>query len=203
MFTGLIADIGEVKSVDTGEGGARLRIATSLTGEIAEGDSVAVSGPCLTAASVAEGAFEAEVMSHTLSLTTLGALEPGDRVNIELPLRAFDRLGGHLVQGHVDGVGEIAATAENGIARRVEVAAPADLMPLIVEHGSIAIDGVSLTVSGLAGDSLEVSLVPETLERTTLGDLDEGARVNLECDVVARYLQRIVAAMAPLKEAVE
>jgi riboflavin synthase len=198
MFTGLIADVGEVKSVDTGEGGARLRIATSLISEIAAGDSVAVSGACLTAASVADGAFEADVMSQTLLLTTLGGLEPGDRVNIELPLRASDRLGGHIVQGHVDGVGEIAATAEDGIARRIEVAPPVELMPLIVEHGSIAVDGVSLTVAGLEGDSFEVSLVPETLERTTLVDLDEGSRVNLECDVVARYLQRLMAAMAPL-----
>jgi riboflavin synthase len=198
MFTGLIADVGEVKSVDSGEGGARLRIGTSLTGEIADGDSVAVSGACLTAASVAGGAFEADVMSQTLSLTTLGALEPGDRVNIELPLRASDRLGGHLVQGHVDGVGEIAATAEDGIARRIEVTPPAELMPLIAEHGSIAIDGVSLTVAGLGDEGFEVSLVPETLDRTTFGELSAGARVNLECDVVARYLQRIVAAMAPL-----
>jgi riboflavin synthase len=129
-------------------------------------------------------------MNQTLELTTLGDLEPGDPVNLELALRASDRLGGHIVQGHVDGVGEVSSVSEDGIAKRVEIAAPAELLPLIAERGSITVDGVSLTVSALGDKTFEVSLIPETLERTTLGSLADGDKVNLEADVVARYLQR-------------
>jgi riboflavin synthase len=200
VFTGLVADIGEVEAVDKGHGGARLRVATGLAGELSEGDSIAVGGACLTAASVAEGTFEADVMSQTLELTTLGSLQPQDAVNLELPLRASDRLGGHIVQGHVDGVGEVAASAEDGIARRLRIGAPDGLAPLIASRGSIAVDGVSLTVAGVDGDEFEVSLIPETLERTTLGSLRQGDHVNLECDVVARYVQRLGGSMSRLKE---
>jgi riboflavin synthase len=197
VFTGLIADLGTVESVDKTDDGARLRISSKLAADLAEGDSIAVGGACLTAAALADGAFEADAMNQTLELTTLGELEPGDPVNLELALRASDRLGGHIVQGHVDGVGEVSSVTEDGIAKRIEVTAPAEVLPLIAERGSIAIDGVSLTVSGVGQNSFEVSLIPETLERTTLGNLAHGDRVNLEADVVARYLQRGETAMQP------
>ena len=200
MFTGLVQEIGVVDAVHRAQGGARLRISTGLAAELAAGDSVAVSGACLTAASRTDEAFEADVMSQTLGLTTLGELEPGTGVNLELALRAQDRLGGHIVQGHVDGVGEVLSAAEDGIARRLRISVPAELAPLVAEHGSIAVDGVSLTVSAVDDESFEVSLIPETLERTTLGALEEGARVNLECDVVARYVQRLNGAMSRLEK---
>jgi riboflavin synthase len=190
MFTGLVGDIGKVESVEKTGDGARIKISTSLASELGDGDSISVAGACLTATALADGGFEADAMNQTLELTTLGDLEPGNPVNLELALRASDRLGGHIVQGHVDGVGEVSSVTEDGIAKRVEIAAPAELLPLIAERGSIALDGVSLTVSGLGESSFEVSLIPETLERTTLGGLTEGDKVNLEADVVARYLQR-------------
>jgi riboflavin synthase len=190
MFTGLVADIGKVESIEKTGDGARLKISTSLASELGDGDSISVGGACLTAAALADGGFEADAMNQTLELTTLGDLEPGDPVNLELALRASDRLGGHIVQGHVDGVGEVSSVTEDGIAKRVEVAAPAELLPLIAERGSITVDGVSLTVSALGEKTFEVSLIPETLERTTLGTLSDGDKVNLEADVVARYLQR-------------
>jgi riboflavin synthase len=197
MFTGLIGDVGTVEAVESASEGARLRIATALAAELSEGDSISVSGACLTASSVGDGSFGAEAMNQTLELTTLGGLAPGDEVNLELALRASDRLGGHIVQGHVDGVGVLASSVEDGFARRLRFTPPAELLALIVERGSIAVDGVSLTVSGLDAKSFEVSLIPETLERTTLGELAEGDRVNLECDVVARYVQRLNAPLQP------
>ncbi len=200
MFTGLVADKGKIESVEKTADGARLRISTSLAPELGEGDSISVGGACLTAAAIAGGAFEADAMNQTLELTTLGQLDAGDPVNLELALRASDRLGGHIVQGHVDGVGEVTSVADDGIAKRISITAPADLLPLIAERGSIAVDGVSLTVSALTDASFEVSLIPETLERTTLGSLEEGARVNLEADVVARYLQRQESAVQPSKK---
>ncbi len=200
MFTGLVADIGEVAAIDGDASGARLRITTPLAAELAEGDSISVAGACLTASKVSDGGFEADAMSQTLTLTTLGGLESGDPVNLELALRASDRLGGHVVQGHVDGVGELRSLAEDGIARRLRIAAPAELMALIAERGSIAVDGVSLTVSAVGDEDFEVSLIPETLSRTTLGSLVEGDRVNLECDVMARYLQRQAGLMSPSTE---
>ncbi len=192
MFTGLVAGIGKVEAVEAGGEGARLRISTSLAAELAEGDSIAVSGVCLTATSIAAGAFAADAMNQTLELTSLGGLAAGDGVNLELALRASDRLGGHIVQGHVDGVATVAAVTEDGFARRLRFSPPAELLPLIVERGSVCLDGVSLTVSALGAADFEVSLIPETLERTTLGNRREGDRVNLECDVVARHVQRLL-----------
>jgi len=125
-------------------------------------------------------------------LTTLGELEAGDPVNLELALRAAERLGGHIVQGHVDGVGEVTAVSEDGIAKRVEISAPAELLPLIAERGSIAVDGVSLTVSDLGEKSFEVSLIPETLERTTLGTAAPGDRINIEVDVLAKHVEKLL-----------
>ena len=192
MFTGIIEELGEVERLDVGEGGVRLRIRAELARDLREGDSIAVEGCCLTAAGLDEGSFEADVMNQTLALTTLGELEPGDRVNLEAPLRAGEPLGGHIVQGHVDGVGDVAGVSEDGFARRVRVRVPDGLERYLVEHGSVTVAGVSLTVAGLGEDWFEVSLIPETLERTTLGAAAEGARLNLELDVVARYVERLL-----------
>jgi riboflavin synthase len=195
MFTGIISELGEVESVETGDDGARIRIKATLASELAEGDSVAVNGACLTATSATGGAFEADVMRQTLSLTTLGALAPSAAVNLELPLRPSDRLGGHIVQGHVDGTAIVAGSEEDGFARLLRLQLPDELLDYVVEHGSIAIEGVSLTIADLGDDWIEVSLIPETLERTTLGGLQEGDRVNVECDLVARYVQRMLPAL--------
>ena len=193
MFTGLIADLGTVASLERGDDGARLRVRTPLAAELAEGDSVAVNGACLTAAAVGGGEFEADVMNRTLELTSLGPLAEGDRVNLELALRASDRMGGHVVQGHVDGTGTVAAVREDGFARRVEVELPSELRRYVVERGSIAVDGVSLTVAGVTATGFEVSLIPETLERTNLGAAEPGRAVNIEVDVVARYVERLTS----------
>ena len=190
MFTGLVQQLGTLTSLD----GGRLAVAAALAGDLSEGDSVAVNGACLTATSVTPGAFTADVMEETLRRTALGALRPGDPVNLELPLRAADRLGGHFVQGHVDGVGTVAAVHDEGFSRLVEIEAEAGLMRYVVEKGSIAVDGVSLTVASLAEGTFGVSLIPETLERTTLGRASPGDSVNLEVDVLAKYVERLMGA---------
>ena len=192
MFTGIVREIGAVEELERSERGARLRVRAGLAAGLGSGDSVSVSGACLTVASVSDGAFEADVANQTLSVTTLGELEPGASVNLEPPLRAGDPLGGHLVQGHVDGTGEVTAVWADGFARRLRLAAPPELGRFIVERGSVTVDGVSLTVAALADDGFEVSLIPETLERTTLGRLTDGGHVNLEVDVIARYAERLV-----------
>jgi riboflavin synthase len=192
MFTGIVVEIGTVDRVEGGADGARLRIRTRLAGELSEGDSVAVNGACLTAAHVSAGAFEADVMNQTLERTSLGPLEAGGRVNLELPLRLADRLGGHLVQGHVDGAGQVSGVAEDGFARRLTIEAPVELRRYAIERGSVAVDGVSLTVAALTDGGFEVSLIPETLQRTTLGEATVGRKVNLELDVVARYVDRLL-----------
>jgi riboflavin synthase len=190
VFTGLVADLGTVQAVDTEDAGVRLTVRTSL--RLREGDSVAVNGVCLTATSVPDGAFTADVMHETLRRSSLGALEPGSKVNLELPLRADDRLGGHFVQGHVDGLGTIWDIRAEGFSHVVTIGAPPEIMRYVIEKGSIAVDGVSLTVSGLGDDWLQVSLIPETLERTTLGEATTGTPVNLEVDVLAKYIERLV-----------
>jgi riboflavin synthase len=190
MFTGIVKELGRVEAVDTSDDGARLRITADIASELAEGDSVAVNGACLTATSVGDGAFEADVMHQTLSLTTLGELDASSAVNLELPLRATDRLGGHVVQGHVDGTATVRDISEDGFAKRLRIELPNELLPYVVERGSIAIEGVSLTIADLTDAGLEVSLIPETLERTTLGSLEPGDQVNVECDVLARYVRR-------------
>jgi riboflavin synthase len=189
MFTGLVREVGEVESVDRGDDGARLRVRADLSGELEPGDSVAVSGVCLTVAGRGDGAFEADVMNQTLALTTLGERGEGDGVNLEPALRAGEPMGGHLVQGHVDGVGEVVANVQDGFARRLRIAVPADQRRYLAERGSVTVDGVSLTVAALTDDGFEVSLIPETLERTTLAG---ASRVNLELDIVARYVERLV-----------
>src|SRR5215218_1875348 len=192
MFTGLISEMGVVEEVEAGAEGARLRIRTGLADELSAGDSIAVNGACLTAATVNGSVFDADVMNQTLEHTSLGPLRAGDRVNLELPLRAADRLGGHIVQGHVDGTGEVAEVSEDGFARRLVIEIPEELRRYLVERGSVTVDGVSLTVSALTDSGFEVSLIPETLERTTLGAATEGTPVNLELDVIARYVERLV-----------
>jgi riboflavin synthase len=192
LFTGLVQDLGEIVAVDASGDGVRLTIASGL--ELAEGDSIAVNGVCLTATAIGEGRFGADVMNETLRRSSLAEVAAGGRVNLELPLRAADRLGGHFVQGHVDGVGGIWDMRDDGFARVITVGVPADLMRYVVEKGSIAIDGVSLTVSALGDDWLQVSLIPETLERTILGDVGVGQPVNLEVDVLAKYIERLAVA---------
>ncbi len=196
MFTGLIQDVGTVESLDFGAAGARLRIATSLAAEIELGDSVAVNGACLTATTVDGNGFETEAMNQTLEVTALAGLGVGSRVNLELAMKASDRLGGHIVQGHVDGVGEVVSIEGDGFAKRLRVALDRDLLRYAIDKGSITLDGVSLTVAELGEDWLEVSLIPETLERTTLGEASPGRKLNVECDVIAKHVERLMAPFA-------
>lgn len=192
MFTGLVAATGIVSAIEQGPEGARLSVVTPLAAELADGDSVAVNGVCLTARAVRPDGFAADVMTETLRRSSIGPLGEGDAVNLELPLRADARLGGHVVQGHVDGVGTVESTRDDGFARVVRVAAAPELLRYVVEKGSIAVDGVSLTVSAVDDEAFEVSLIPETQERTTLGALTPGRSVNLEVDVLAKYVEKLV-----------
>ena len=192
MFTGLIAELGTVDGVEQTPDGARLRVRGGLARDLSEGDSVAVNGVCLTATSVNGGAFSADVMAETLRRSSLGALGAGDAVNLELPLRASDRLGGHVVQGHVDGLGTVREVRDEGFARVVRIDAPPELLRYVVARGSIAVDGISLTVAEANDDSFTVSLIPETLDRTNLGAAEPGTNVNLEVDVLAKYVERLV-----------
>ncbi len=189
MFTGLVAATGRLTSLSDG----RLTIEADTLPGLNEGDSIAVNGVCLTAAAVRERGFDADVMDETLRRTALGELEAGDAVNLELALRASDRLGGHIVQGHVDGTGVIDAVSSEAVARLVRIEAPPEVLRYIVEKGSIAVDGVSLTVAELDDASFSVGLIPETLERTTLGSAAAGRRVNLEVDVLAKYVEKLVS----------
>jgi riboflavin synthase len=191
MFTGLVAGTGAVESLDRDGDGVRLRVRTELAGELAPGDSIAVNGVCLTAVHPDGRGFSADIMEETLRRSSLGPLARGDEVNLELPVRAGDRLGGHMVQGHVDGTGSVEAVSDDGFARVVRIGAPTALLRYVVEKGSIAVDGVSLTVSAVEADGFEVSLIPETLERTTLGAAEPGRVVNLEVDVLAKYVEKL------------
>jgi riboflavin synthase len=201
VFTGLIQDVGTVKSVERTDEGAGLRIYTQLVPELAIGDSIAVNGCCLTATAVDADSFETETMNQTIQVTALGAIGQGNRVNLELAMKASDRLGGHIVQGHVDGVGTVVSAEDDGFARRVRVAFPTQLLRYVVDKGSITLGGVSLTVAGLGDSWIEVSLIPETLERTNLGELEPGSKLNVECDIVAKYVERLVAPFAGKEQA--
>ncbi len=199
VFTGLVQDLGDVAAVDTTADGVRLTVSTRLSSELAEGDSVAVNGVCLTATSITGGAFAADVMHETLRRSSLAGVSDGSRVNLELPLRAADRMGGHVVQGHVDGVGTVSEARDDGFARIVVVdtpGGPAGLLRYVVEKGSIAVDGISLTVVEVGNESFSVSLIPETLERTNLGAAAPGTLVNLEVDVLAKYVEKLIGARA-------
>jgi riboflavin synthase len=187
VFTGLVAGKGVVRTLRDG----RLEVETPLATELSAGDSIAVDGVCLTAVDRENGSFAADVMPETLRRTSLARLGEGDEVNLELPLRASDRLGGHLMQGHVDGTGTVESAHEEGFARVVRIEAPAELLRYVVEKGSIAVDGVSLTVSAVDDVAFEVTLIPETLERTTLGAAIRGRTVNLEVDVLAKYVEKL------------
>jgi riboflavin synthase len=195
MFTGIIRGIGLVDSVDRSAEGVRITVATPLADKLATGDSIAVNGVCLTAASASAGSFVAEVMNETLAKTSLSDTGTAAQVNLELPLRAGDPLGGHMVQGHVDGVGVISGVREDGFARRVTIEAPSEVLRYIVEKGSVAVDGVSLTVVAVDQETFEVSLIPETLERTSLGRAQAGTRANLEVDVIAKYVEKMVGGL--------
>jgi riboflavin synthase len=193
MFTGLVESKGAVISVERDGGGARIALWAALAGELSNGDSVAVNGVCLTARDVQETSFGADVMEETLRRSSLGPLAAGDEVNLELPVRAGGRLGGHVVQGHVDGVGTVEEVREEGFARVVRITLPEGLGRYVVDKGSVALDGVSLTVSKVDSSALEVSLIPETLERTTFGAAAPGREVNIEVDVLAKYVEKLLS----------
>jgi len=192
MFTGLVAAVGAVAAVDATGDGVRVTLETPLACEVAEGDSVAVNGVCLTAVGICGDRFGADVMHETLRRSSLGDVAAGSHVNLELSLRAADRLGGHIVQGHVDGVGAVAAVREDGFAHVVTILAGPEVLRYVVEKGSIAVDGVSLTVARVDADGFDVSLIPETLARTTLGAATAGTAVNLEVDVLAKYVEKLL-----------
>jgi riboflavin synthase len=196
MFTGLVAELGSVVSVERDADGATLRIQGRVAAQLGEGDSVAVNGVCLTATDIAEDTFVAQAMIETLERSSLGTLQVGSQVNLELPLRASDRLGGHVVQGHVDGTGVVSAIRNQGFARVLEIEAETDLTRYLVEKGSVALDGVSLTVSAVTDDGFAVSLIPETLQRTNLGQIGEGSPVNIEVDILAKHVERLLEARA-------
>ena len=193
MFTGIVREVGDVEALERSGEGARIRVRAGFASELEPGDSVSVAGACLTVAELDGDGFAADVMNQTLELTTLGELSEGGRVNLEPALRAGAPLGGHLVQGHVDGTAEVADVTEDGIARRLRLKLPSELRRYVVERGSIALDGVSLTVAGLTLEEAEVSLIPETLERTTLGALGQGDKVNVEVDQIARYAESLLS----------
>jgi riboflavin synthase len=197
MFTGLVEDLGTVVAVDGNDDGAVLTVESRLGPQIGEGDSVAVNGVCLTATRIEGDRFAFDVMHESLRRSSLGAIDTGSPVNLELALRADARLGGHIMQGHVDGVGVVSGIASDGFSRVVTVDAAPDLLKYVVEKGSIAVDGVSLTVSRVDDTSFDVSLIPETLERTNLGGLTRThppRTVNLEVDVVAKYVEKLMGA---------
>jgi riboflavin synthase len=192
MFTGLVEAVGEVVDRQTVAGGARLRIESPLATELRLGDSVAVNGVCLTATSLEGPVFSADVGPETMRVTTLGRFEKGTRVNLERPLRADGRFGGHFVQGHVDGIGHIEDFRAEADFHWLTVSFPPDLAAYIVPKGSIAIDGISLTVARLGADRLEVMIVPFTIEHTNLKACRKHDAVNIECDMVGKYVARAV-----------
>jgi riboflavin synthase len=205
VFTGIVEELGEVVGIDLTGDSARIRIRGPLvTGDAARGDSIAINGVCLTVTGAADGEFSADVMGETLGRSSLGILHPGAVVNLERPMRPDGRLGGHIVQGHVDGIGTIVSRQPASDWETVRISVPARLACYVVLKGSVAIDGISLTVSGLSDDVgsddqgpgsawLEVSLIPETLARTTLGRSKPGDVVNIEVDVIAKYVERLLA----------
>jgi riboflavin synthase len=195
VFTGIVQDIGRIVSRTPRGGDVRLRIAVGrlpLAG-VRAGDSIAVSGVCLTVLDIDAGAFSADVSNETLSLTTLGELEDGSTVNLEPSLRAGDPLGGHLVSGHVDGIGRLVSLAQDARSWRMRFETPPPLARYVARKGSIAIDGVSLTVNEVEGCEFGVNIIPHTFEVTTLGSVVPGRRVNLEIDPIARYVERLIA----------
>lgn len=194
MFTGLVQDLGTIVAVEPVGAGARLHVRTLLAPELAPGDSIAVNGVCLTAIDPDDIGFSADAIPQTLASSTTGELAAGDVVNLELALRASDRLGGHLVQGHVDDVAVVAWTREEDLGRRLGIEIPSRLADFVVDKGSITLNGVSLTVAAVTGTLVEVALIPETLERTTFGYASAGTRINVEVDAMAKQIATLVDA---------
>lgn len=194
MFTGIIQAVGEIRKLTPRGGDAQLVIATGDLDmrDVALGDSIAVNGVCLTAVAFGAASFTADVSGETLSRTTLGELAAGARVNLEKALTPTTRLGGHLVSGHVDGVGEVVRRWSDGRSERFVIRAPNALAKYIAEKGSICVDGISLTVNSVSGAEFELNIVPHTLSATTMGEFNAGQRVNLEVDIIARYLERLL-----------
>jgi len=194
MFTGIVEELGTVRGVEPVGDGARMQIAaTRVLEDAAIGASIAVNGCCLTVVELGEGGFAADAVTETLRRTALGALQPGDPVNLERPVRLQDRLGGHLVQGHVDAVGTLrAAEPDADGSQRMEFSAPAALLRYVVEKGSITVDGISLTVAAALDDGFAVAVIPHTLAVTTLGTKTVGDPVNFEVDIVAKYVERLL-----------
>ena len=196
MFTGLIQAVGQVAAIERQESSARLEISSKeIAAQIAQGDSVCINGTCLTVVSFDESKFAVDVMVQTLNLTSTGSLEVGSAVNLELATRTADRLGGHIVQGHVDGVAEVVAISDDSQWTRMDLLIPKDLMKYVVAQGSICVEGVSLTVGELndPADQISVWLIPETLAKTNLSDKQVGDRLNIEVDVLAKYVERLIA----------
>lgn len=192
MFTGLVEELGKVEAIEQlPEGGARLVLSASFADSLAQGASVAVNGVCLTALEPGSGRFFADAMEETLTRSSLGDLAAGDAVNLEQAMRADGRLGGHIVQGHVDATGVVSSTREEGNALVVSIACDGDLLRYVVEKGSIAIDGVSLTVAAVDSEGFSVWLIPETRQRTRIGSAAVGMRVNLEVDILAKYVEKL------------
>jgi riboflavin synthase len=206
VFTGIVEELGEVVGIEPDGSGARIRIRGPLvTAHTVRGDSIAINGVCLTVTATADGEFSADVMGETLARSSLGSLRAGAAVNLERPLRPDGRLGGHIVQGHVDGTGTIVARQSAGSSETVRISIPLQLARYLVEKGSVAVDGISLTISALgggpAGPEFEVSLIPETLACTTLGRKQPGEVVNLEVDMIAKYVERLLDSRGELQPA--
>jgi len=197
MFTGLIEAVGEVLAVDRAAAGLRLRVGTPLARELRPGDSVSVNGVCLTAVDPGPGAFDADVSPATVQATTLARLAAGTRVNLERALAANGRFGGHLVLGHVDGVGEITSLSPEGDHHWLTVDVPPDLAPFLVPRGSLAVDGISLTIARLHGSHAGIQVVPHTLAHTNLASLSPGDGVNVECDIIGKYVVQTLRAQSP------
>lgn len=196
MFTGLIQAVGQVSAIERHATSARLEISSKeIAAQIAQGDSVSVNGTCLTVVSFDQSKFAVDVMVQTLNLTSTGLLKVGSAVNLELATRTADRLGGHIVQGHVDGVAKVVSISADSQWTRMDIAIPKDLMKYVVSQGSICVEGVSLTVGELndPADQISVWLIPETLVKTNLSDKQVGDRLNIEVDVLAKYVERLIA----------
>lgn len=193
MFTGIVEATGVIVEVAAFDGGTRIAIeCPEVTEGLEVGDSVSVQGACLTATDIADGRFRVAVVSETLRRTSLGSLEASDRVNLERAMPASGRFDGHIVQGHVDGVGTVREVKPDGEGRRLTISCPPDLLRYVVEKGSITVDGVSLTVASLDGDAFDVALIPHTLGVTTIGTLEPPSPVNLEVDILAKYVERLM-----------
>jgi riboflavin synthase len=197
LYTGIVEELGEIVAIERTGNSARITVRGPLvTADAAHGDSININGVCLTVTSLADGQFTADVMGETLDRSSLGALAPGARVNLERPVRPDGRLGGHIVQGHTDGTGVITDRRPAGIWQVVRISLPAELSRYVVQKGSVAVDGISLTVSDIGSVQdcwFEVSLIPETLQRTTLGSKQVGEVVNLEVDLLAKIVERLMA----------